>query len=168
MQCPKLTDGFKESLSVVFVSGYMILLLAGISTVLIGLAMGVLPSWFLSNKSAFLCVLFGLLGGTLYCIRAIYLNRCVRKTWDISWLSWYILRPISAAILGGMSEIFVQTGLMALSESATASSSVYLIAFVAGLNVDRFLKKLEGQISSSLGVEPSRASSENTDQVRSK
>ncbi|WP_139442689.1 hypothetical protein [Aeromonas veronii] len=155
--------GYIETASVLMVSLYMLVLLAGISYILINLAMGMLPLWFTSNSSSFLCVLFGLLGGTLYCIRAIYLNRCIRKSWDTSWLSWYFLRPITAAILGGMSEIFVQTGLMALSDSASTSNSVYLIAFVAGLNVDRFLKKLEGQISSTLGVEPSRASNENAE-----
>ncbi|WP_323902925.1 hypothetical protein [Aeromonas hydrophila] len=162
--CKNETTGKSNgTISVLLVSAYMLMLLVGISYTLINLAIGTLPSWFTSNKSSFLCVLFGLLGGTLYCIRAIYLNRCVRKTWDTSWLSWYFLRPISSAILGGMSEIFVQTGLMALSESASTSNSVYLVAFVAGLNVDRFLKKLEGQISSTLGVEPSRASNENAE-----
>ena len=120
---------------------------------------GILPEWVSPYLTELNCIIFGLLGGVLYCIRAVYLNKCVRNTWENKWVTWYLLRPIAASILGGMSNLFVATGLLAFSDAPEPTKAIYIVAFFAGLNVDKFLKKLEGQISSSLNVEPSREGS---------
>lgn len=40
-----------------------------------------------------ICAIVGGLAGCIYCLRGIYLNRCVRKNWDTNWLAWYYIRP---------------------------------------------------------------------------
>lgn len=107
------------------------------------------------------CILFGGLGGVTYCLRGVYLNACVRKQWDVSWLPWYLLRPIVSLVLGGVSYLFVKSGLLLLGADQNQAGSqlgVLALSFIAGLNVDRFLSKIENIGSSVWGVEPSRQS----------
>jgi len=112
-------------------------------------------------RVAALCILFGGLGGITYCLRGVYLNACVRKQWDVGWLPWYMLRPVVSLILGGVSYLFVKAGLMLLGAAQTVSGpplGIWALAFIAGLNVDRFLAKIEEIGSTAWGVEPSRQS----------
>ncbi len=112
-------------------------------------------------RVAVLCVLFGGLGGITYCLRGVYLNACVRKQWDVGWLPWYVLRPVVSLILGGVSFLFVKTGLLLLGSAQTVNGpplGIWALAFIAGLNVDRFLAKIEEIGSTAWGVEPSRQS----------
>jgi hypothetical protein len=112
-------------------------------------------------RVAVLCVLFGGLGGITYCLRGVYLSACVRKQWDVGWLPWYVLRPFVSLILGGVSFLFVKTGLLLLGSVPTVNGpplGIWALAFIAGLNVDRFLAKIEEIGSTAWGVEPSRQS----------
>lgn len=125
-----------------------------------------MPLWYLENINLFRTTYMGLLGGLLYCIRAVYLNKCVYNRWDKNWLIWYYLRPISSSISGLISFIFLKAGLLILSvptngtENSIQNSYGYLaIAFIAGYNVDNFLKKIEAVAESALGVNKSRTSS---------
>lgn len=59
-----------------------------------------MPSWYLRNVVVFQCAYVAGVGGVLYCLRAVYLNRCVRKCWDNSWRIWYFLRPLTSMIGG--------------------------------------------------------------------
>lgn len=122
---------------------------------------GDLPEWVKVNQLIVESVLFGLIGGVTYCLRAVYLNRCVRKQWDTDWVTWYLLRPIVSLILGGITFFVLQIGLVTVGvkEATNPEHLFYVIAFFAGLNVDGFLKKFEGQISKSVGVSKSRQSS---------
>jgi hypothetical protein len=107
------------------------------------------------------CVLFGGLGGVTYCLRSVYLNVCVRKRWDIEWLPWYLLRPIVSMVLGGVSYLFVKSGLLLLGATQDQTGSqlgIWAMSYIAGLNVDRFLAKIEDIGLSVWGVEPSRQS----------
>lgn len=108
-----------------------------------------------------ICVLFGGLGGATYCLRGVYLNACVRKQWDIGWLPWYLLRPIVSLVLGGVSYLFVKAGLLLMGagqDQANSLLGIWAVSFIAGLNVDRFLAKIEDLGSAAWGIEPSRQS----------
>ena len=41
-----------------------------------------LPLWITPYLLVYNCVLMGGLGGVVYCLRAVYLNRSVRNKWD--------------------------------------------------------------------------------------
>lgn len=105
------------------------------------------------------CLLAGLTGGVVYCMRGIYINFCVRKKWDSDWIIWHVIRPFVSAICGVVCYFFLQAGLLLLkgAESADFSPYVYyVLAFLAGLNVDKFIKKLEEISKAVIGVEKSK------------
>lgn len=107
------------------------------------------------------CALFGGVGGCVYCLRGVYLNACARKTWDVAWLPWYAIRPVVSIVLGGVSYLFVKSGLLLLGadqDAGTSQLGVWAIAFIAGLNVDKFVAKIESVGQSVWGIEPSRQS----------
>ena len=122
-----------------------------------------MPEWYLSNILLVRCTLIGATGGALYCIRAVYLNKCVLKQWDENWEVWYYLRPIAIAISGFISCVVLKAGLIVM-EAETKPDAItfgYLaVAFIAGYNVDNFMKKLESIASSVWGIKKSRVSTE--------
>jgi hypothetical protein len=64
-----------------------------------------------------------------------------------------------------VSWLFLKAGLIVLESSQNPNSSnlgLYALAFIAGLNVDRFLGKLEEIAQSIWGIEKSRASKDST------
>ena len=108
-----------------------------------------------------LCAMAGGIGGTLYCLRGVYLNACVRRNWDASWLPWYFLRPVTSAVSGSAAWLFLSAGLLVLQADAGQASGdigFYALAFIAGLNVDRFLGRIEEVARATFGIEPSRSS----------
>ena|SRR5215831_7640282 len=109
----------------------------------------------------------GGVGGCLYCLRSVYLSVSVRKVWDPNWEPWYFIRPIVSLITGGISYVFLRAGLLIL-ESATRPDSTelgfYALAFIAGLNVDKFVSKLEDVAQAVWGIEKSRASAARQDE----
>ncbi len=135
--------------------------LAAVVAVLAAIGLGQAP-WLAGQMQVVaICILFGGLGGVTYCLRGVYLNACVHKRWDIGWLPWYLLRPIVSLVLGGVSYLFVKSGLLLLGASqdqGASSLGIWAVAFIAGLNVDRFLAKIEDIGSTVWGVEPSRQS----------
>lgn len=117
------------------------------------------PDW----RLPFYCILIGGLGGATYCLRGVYLNACVRKQWDPDWAVWYYLRPFVSLITGGVSWLFLKTGLLLLESSTTQGSSdlgFLVLAFVAGLNVDKFIGKVEELAQTVWGIEKSRTAKE--------
>jgi len=105
------------------------------------------------------CILIGSIGATLYCLHGTYFNYCVRKNWGNEWWVWYILRPIVGATCGGVSYLFLKAGLLVLEakKEADASDLGFLaFAFIAGLNVDKFLRKIEDLAKTTWGIEKSR------------
>ena len=143
------------------VIGYLILWLIGGVFLMVWQHFVELPAWYMENLLWVQCVLIGLIGGLIYCLRAVYLNKCVRKSWDKEWEVWYYLRPITSAISGFVSFVFLKAGLLVL-DAATKPEHIsygYLaIAFIAGYNVDNFMKKLEEVASSIWGIKKSRSS----------
>lgn len=135
--------------------------IVAISAALVAAALGRFP-WLPQNLEVVAgCLLFGALGGCTYCLRGVYLNACVRKTWDIGWLPWYLIRPVISLILGGISYLFVKSGLLLFGATEQPDASqlgMWAVAFLAGLNVDKFVAKIEAVGQTVWGIEPSRQS----------
>lgn len=113
-------------------------------------------------KLAIYCGLSGGLGGIVYCLRGIYLNACVRKQWDKDWAPWYYIRPIVSFICGIVGFIFLKAGLIILEARQIESPSnyaFYAFAFAAGLNVDKFIEKIEDIAQVTWGIKKSRTAS---------
>lgn len=95
----------------------------------------------------------------MYCMRGLYVHRI---DWDGTWLAWYYLRPVVSLIVGGVSYLFLKAGLLVLDSSSEQQIDnpygFLSLAFIAGLNVDRFLKRIEEVAMTTWGVSPSRAS----------
>ena len=122
-----------------------------------------MPGWYTANLLFFRCTFVGVTGGILYCLRAVYLNKCVRRQWDKDWEVWYYLRPITSGISGFVSCIFLKAGLLVLEADPKPDAIAFgylAVAFIAGYNVDNFMKKLESIASSVWGISKSRASSD--------
>lgn len=105
----------------------------------------------------------GGLGGCIYCLRGVYLNACVHKNWDPAWTPWYYIRPLVSIACGGVSYLFLRAGLLVLEAGQQAGSTdlgFYALAFIAGLNVDKFMVKIEGLAHATWGIEKSRAASQ--------
>ena len=110
---------------------------------------------------AFKCGIAGGIGGALYCIRGLYLNVSVKDQWESRWNLWYVARPLASVVMGVITYIFIRAGLLVLEATDLESSTQYgymTLAFLAGLNVDNFIKKFETIAESSFGVGRSRAS----------
>jgi len=126
-------------------------------------AQGSLPNWISELGLLYQCILIGGIGGVVYCLRAVYINACVRKNWDSEWQPWYYIRPFVSLISGGISWLFLKAGLLVLDASQTADSSnlgFLALAFIAGYNVDKFMRKLEQITEATWGIEKSRSSDE--------
>ena len=109
------------------------------------------------------CAFIGGLGGCIYCFRGVYVNFSVKNRWRSRWEVWYYIRPFVSAICGGVSFLFLQAGLLVLEsgvESEASRLGFYAFAFIAGFNVDNFLKKLESISEAIWGIKKSRAGSD--------
>ena len=140
---------------------YLFSMLAVISTLSLLPYLKEMPSWYLKNIMIVNCALTGAIGGLLYCIRAVYMNKCVKKNWDEDWAVWYFLRPFTSLISGAISFIFAKAGLLILDANVSDVGSIYgylAIAFIAGYNVDNFLKKIEAIAKEVWSVEKSNVS----------
>ncbi len=77
-------------------------------------------------------------------------------------MPWYYIRPIVSVTCGGVSYLFLRAGLLILESGTRADSSdigFYALAFIAGLNVDKFISKIEEVAQAVWGIEKSRTSS---------
>lgn len=147
-----------------FVLFYLIFFLVFLSYLLIEFLSGKLPDWMNNFQIPFLCGLSGGFGGILYCLRGIYLNYSVKNIWDSKWIPWYVIRPIVSIITGGVSFLFLKAGLLVLeakAENGSTNLGFYALAFVAGLNVDKFISKIEDLAQATWGIEKSRSNSKN-------
>lgn len=119
---------------------------------------------FCENFSIWLDVsLIGLSGCCAYCMRALYLQYCVKKEWDNRWIVWHIIRPFVGTICGVVSLLFVKAGLLIFEASSVEASNrygIYALAFIAGFNVGNFLKKIDSLFKEITGIQETRASGE--------
>ncbi len=169
-----MTDDLKWSeviLVKITVTLYLLLLLLGLT---ITALLEAQQQWLAGSPELQLgvrCAMAGGFGGLTYCLRAVYLNASVRKSWDAAWVPWYFIRPFVSMIVGAVSYVFLKAGLFVLQSEhqPTASPIGFLaLAFIAGLNVDRFITKLEDLAQATWGIRPSRTAeaSEQQDQPR--
>jgi hypothetical protein len=129
------------------ITGYLlVLLIAGVASAFWLESSGLQ----VSNVNEFIllsCVLSGLGGGLVNCLRAVYLKACVRKKWDADWHPWYVIRPILSAITGATAYVFIRAGLFIFGGQGELKQwSIYgylAVCFIAGYNVQRFLEQLE-------------------------
>lgn len=138
---------------------YLIVMLVIIALSFLGLEQFGLPDSLDSSELALRCALIAALGGILYCLRSVYLNRCVHDRWTKSWEIWYYLRPITSFICGIVAYIFLKAGLVVLDASQNTDAGnfgYYAFAFFAGLNVDKFVAKIEEIGKSLFGIEKTR------------
>lgn len=148
----------KISLAIAIV--YVTIILAAITIAAYNLIMGTLGA-FEDFRLLFSCILIGGIGGVLYCFRGIYLNYCVKDKWENKWLVWYLIRPVASLICGGVSYIFLKAGLLVLEaqkESDASNLGFYALSFIAGMNVDNFISKIEDLADATWGIKKSRAS----------
>ena len=120
-----------------------------------------LPDWFTNFKVFIVCLIFGGIGGCVYLLKSVYKHRCALNDWDDSWATWYYVRPIISIVCGGISYIFLKAGLLFLDASINNNSNEYgfiALAFIAGFNVDNFLKWLERIVKGVWGIESSNLS----------
>lgn len=140
---------------------YLIVWLLAVIGIALSNSIFTMPAWYLEKLIFIYCALAGAAGGILYCLRAIYINKCVNKKWDETWYVWYYLRPITSGISGFISCIFLKAGLMVLEATQDPNATMYgfyALAFIAGYNVDNFLKKLETIAQDLWGINKSRSS----------
>lgn len=140
---------------------YLITLLALYSTIGLLAVFNKFNIAFESFRLLVYCGIFGGIGGITYCLRGIYLNACVHNRWSDSWLPWYYIRPVVSVITGAISSIFLKAGLIVLEAKQSdnpTNLAFYALAFIAGLNVDRFLEKIEDVAHVTWGIKKSRAS----------
>ncbi len=144
----------------VFVFIYLILVTFGLiffSIQLVEVSLGKFEDF----RLVFTCMLLGGFGGVLYCFRGMYLNYCVKNNWSPRWIPWYIIRPLVSVMCGGVSFLFLKAGLLILEAQNSSDSSnlgFYAFALIAGLNVDNFIKKIEGIAETTWGITKSRTS----------
>lgn len=146
---------------------YLFFTLSLIAGIWIYLQQGTAPTWIAENSLAIQCMLISSLGGALYCLRGVYLNKSVKNNWDKNWETWYYLRPPVSAITGLIAFIFMKAGLIVLEADSTQSASNFgylAFAFIAGFNVDKFLAKLEDIAKSVFGIDKSRSANSTTNE----
>lgn len=100
---------------------------------------------------------FGLVGGCIYCLRALYLQYCVKNHWENRWVVWHVIRPVVSTILGMISLVFVKAGFLLLDVSEAQPDKLYgfyALAFIAGYNVDNFMRRLENIAKSIMQIDP--------------
>jgi len=138
---------------------YLLIILALITVGFIGIELYGFPSSLASIELPVRCALIAALGGVLYCLRSVYLNRCVHDRWTKSWEVWYYLRPLTSLICGVVAYVFLKAGLVVLDASQDTDAGnfgYYAFAFFAGLNVDKFVAKIEEIGKSLFGIEKTR------------
>jgi hypothetical protein len=142
------------------IGAYLLLMTAAYLTGLGWLVMGTHPTQVTTGVLLCLkCAAVGGIGGCFYCLRGMYLNISVHKRWGDEWVAWYLIRPVVSAICGGISFVFLRAGLLVLDAGQRPDASdlgFFAVAFIAGLNVDRFVDKLEDVASSLWGIKKSR------------
>lgn len=148
-------------ISLVFISAYLICFVLACLYGLYAILVIGLPAPLIGLQIGLNAALAGGIGGGIYCLRAVYLNACVRKDWQVTWAPWYVIRPFVSVLCGGVSYAFLKAGLLVLESGTRSDSSelgFYALAFIAGLNVDKFIGKIEDVAQAVWGIEKSRAS----------
>ena len=145
------------------IAGYLLLMVFLDIFVLAYTFLNEMPVWFPKIELVIYCSLVGGLGGAVYCLRGIYVSACVKRDWDDLWQPWYYIRPVISHLCGGASYLFLKAGLLLLEAGNVDEKSnlgFLALAFIAGMNVDKFLSKVEDIAQTTWGIDKSRVSKE--------
>lgn len=148
---------------ITLLSFYLLGCLAAATAAILFMVLGHLEGRWADLRVGLMCAAIGTTGGCLYCLRAVYLNRCVRQTWSDRWAPWYLIRPVVSTCCGGVSFLFLKAGLLVLESGTKSDASeigFYALALVAGLNVDKFVAKIEDVAQAVWGIDHSRTRKE--------
>jgi hypothetical protein len=140
--------------------GYLLFVAIALTALILANILGQLPAFLEPIRVGLTCAGVGGIGGCVYCLRGVYLNACVRKQWDDDWQPWYYIRPLVSIACGAVSYVFLRAGLLILEAGKREGSTdlgFYALAFIAGLNVDKFIAKIEDIAQAAWGIEKSRA-----------
>lgn len=140
-----------------FIAGYQMIALVAIGV--LWLLRHTDPLANISATTPYQCALWGAVGGTTYCLRAVYRHRCVDGSWDSNWALWYIVRPIVSFVAGLVAYVFLAAGLLVLNTRVDDTMTPYgyfAIALIAGYNVDGFMGRME-RLAGLWGIKTSRA-----------
>ena len=140
-----------------YLFGFLALLLVGYLSTMHSSS----PKWLTDQALAIRCTLCGGLGGAIYLFRAVYLRCCVFDDWDGGWQPWYFIRPITSLLCGLVAFVFLSAGLIVLDgdrSNEAGEYGFYALCILAGLNVDKFLVRIEEIGKAVFGIEQSRAS----------
>jgi hypothetical protein len=78
---------------------------------------------------------------------SLFATRVGRRTFEVSYVWWYVLRPVEAALVAVVLVAAVRSGLVALNttgnEGATTALA-FLVGGLAGLFTDRAMQRLRG------------------------
>ncbi len=150
---------WKEHKVVLFgVLGYLLLFITALIWAYVATRTST-QAWITDNAFPIRMSICGGVGGAIYLLRAIYLRSCVHNDWDGGWLPWYLIRPWVSLLCGFVSYILLSAGLIILDSSRieeAADYGFYVLALLVGLNVDRFLVRIEEVGQSVFGIEKSR------------
>ncbi len=94
----------------------------------------------------------------------VFAQRAGLQTLEVGFVWWYLLRPIWSALLGAVSVIAVNTGLISIGDQTTSTAGVTVLATVgcfAGLFTDRALDKMRGLLGASDPAVPAAAATPN-------
>jgi hypothetical protein len=149
----------------IIIVSYLLLFLGLLCAAGLAIFSGLLPAWANSMQLGLACALIGGAGGCVYCLRGVYIHRCVERNWNSDWYTWYFVRPLVSVICGAVSFLFLKAGLLVLEsrqQEGATEIGFYALAFIAGLNVDKFIAKIEDVAQAAWGIEKSRAAKATT------
>lgn len=138
---------------------YILAIAAGLAYFIFLAATGYLATPLIAIRVPLMCGAMGGVGGCIYCLRAVYLNACVHKSWDNDWQPWYYIRPLVSIGCGFVSYLFLRAGLLVLESGSKPDATeigFLALALIAGLNVDKFIAKIEDVAQAVWGIEKSR------------
>lgn len=153
---------------------YLLVLFAALAFSILWLETDNLVPPYDGMRVVLLCGAMGGVGGCIYCLRAVYLNACVHDSWSDKWQPWYYIRPLVSIGCGFVSYLFLRAGLLVLESGSKPDATeigFLALALIAGLNVDKFIAKIEDVAQAVWGIEKSRvakAADEKTRQERRK
>jgi hypothetical protein len=109
----------------------------------------------LSSGVLLLAIVGGSAGSLVHTI-AIFSSRVGRRTFETSFLWWYLLRPIGAVLLALIFVAAVSSGLLALSggDGASSAALAFIAGALAGLFTDAVLQRLRGLLGATSTQEP--------------
>jgi hypothetical protein len=93
--------------------------------------------------SLIIVVAFAAVAGSVVHLIMVFTLRAGKGTLECGYESWYLLRPVAAALLGVVLFLAVHAGVMTIGESGAPNVPLYgLAGALAGLFTDRVLQRL--------------------------